>query len=82
MNEWIKQGNIRGPQGPQGIQGPKGDKGDKGDIGPQGPSGGGASVGTDQPTAPVLGQLWWKTDEKTLFVWSGTAWEPVLATWS
>jgi hypothetical protein len=40
-----------------------------------------ATVAASAPASPVLGQIWWHSTEKTLYIWSGTAWEPVLATW-
>jgi hypothetical protein len=43
---------------------------------------GGATVNTTAPASPVTGQLWWHTTEKTLRIWDGTAWQPVLATWA
>jgi hypothetical protein len=43
---------------------------------------GGASIAASAPATPVSGQLWWHSTEKTLRIWSGTAWESVLATWA
>jgi len=42
----------------------------------------GASVGTSAPASPALGKMWWNTTTKTLSIWDGTAWQPVLATWA
>lgn len=41
----------------------------------------GASVGTSAPPTS-LGKMWWNTTTKTLSIWDGTAWQPVLATWA
>lgn len=67
---WIAVVNIIGPQGEQGEQGE------------QGPAGGGASVGDVAPANPLFGQVWWNTATDTLSIWTGSAWEPVEATWA
>jgi hypothetical protein len=41
----------------------------------------GASVGTSAPPT-AIGKLWWHSTEKTLRIWDGSAWQPVLATWA
>ena len=41
-----------------------------------------ASISGTAPASPVLGQIWWDTATKTLSIWSGSAWEPVQATWA
>lgn len=53
---------------------PRGDKGDPGVPGV-------AVVSGTAPATPVTGQLWWNSTTKTLTIWTGAAWEQVLATW-
>lgn len=38
-NQWVKMGNIRGPQGVEGNVGQQGETGPRGPVGPQGPKG-------------------------------------------
>jgi hypothetical protein len=41
------------------------------------------TVATTAPGTPVTGQLWWNSNanKKTLNIWTGAAWEVVVATW-
>lgn len=78
---------IQGEVGPQGIQGPQGEVGPQGEQGPQGTQGpqgdpGVAYVDADPPAEPGVGRLWWNSTTKTLSIWNGAAWEPVLGTWA
>jgi hypothetical protein len=43
---------------------------------------GGATVAGSAPGSPVTGQMWWNTANKTLQIWTGSAWETVTATWA
>jgi hypothetical protein len=40
------------------------------------------TVATVAPGSPVTGQLFWKTTDKTLQIWTGAAWEVVVGTWA
>jgi hypothetical protein len=41
-----------------------------------------AAVSTSAPGSPVTGQFWWNSTTKVLSIWTGAAWEQVLATWA
>lgn len=75
---------VPGPQGPAGAPGSQGPAGAAGAQGPQGVAGPPtfASIAASAPASPVSGQLWWHSTEKTLRIWSGSAWEVVFATWA
>lgn len=77
--QWVDIGSVEGPPGPPGQQGipglpgVEGPPGMGGPIGPQGPKGEGpAFLGATPPPGPQNGDLWFNTDNNTLYVWNAT----------
>lgn len=63
---------VVGPTGPAGPTGPSTSPTTQ--TGPTGPPGRASTVGTTGPTAPEQGDLWYDTDDGTLFVYYNSAW--------